>query len=421
MAADFGDATTSIDSLVELIKSKGKMELGKIASTLGVDPSIVENWAKICEGGNILRISYELGKMYVEPITISKEQEQIVKAQVGVEGSIVEQEIVSQRLSLDKLSETLQALDTSVKSAEKMFQQKMPDIEQKLNVINKVYRALEDDAERVEKLKKQAEESSSAFNKRIAELYSKIDAINTGEIPRKMGQNIEATEAALKKSNEIQLAMQQAARTKKEALDGVRRSVEEQLKSVRYEVDKLEHDIEVQFKIYGEQVAKNIKEINEEAKQLNEVKSNLSGFLKERDRARKAIDDIKMQFNDQFTKTYSKMNQSDSALKTGIDAMKTELDELKDNFGDASKIFDTIQSVKSDVQTLNSQINAHKTEVSRLLEEIRALDAATKGSIESKYITLQRLKLRSKEIKDNVSNMKKKTENASQKFDDIVK
>jgi regulator of replication initiation timing len=416
-----GEATTSIDALVDLIQEKGKMELGKVASTLGVDPTIVENWAKICESGSILRISYEMGKMYIEPILITKEQELTVRAQLGVESTIAEQEVVAQRLSLDKLSETLATLEESVKSADRIFQQKMPEIQQKLDAINKIYTALEDDTKRVDQLRKSAEDSASGFNKRVADLYAKIDAINTGEIPRKIAANITNTEAALRKAEEIQAAMQQAARAKRDALEEIRRSVDNQLRAVKADVDKIEHDVALQFKIFSEEVTRNMKEINEEARQLQEVKSSISGFSRERDKARKAIDDAKASFNDQFAKTYARMNQSDSALKSSTNVMLGELKELRGNFGEASKIFDVIQSVKGDVQTLSAQVATYKAEVSKLLDELKAIDASTKKSVESRYSRLQSLKQRSKEIKENVSNINRKADSASSTFGEIVK
>src|ERR1700674_2839127 len=99
-AATPSEAKTTIDSLAELLKEKGKMELGKIAQIMGVEQNVVENWAKVLEQGGIARITYEVGKMYVAPISLSKEQEQVVRANVDAERSALESDVASQRASI---------------------------------------------------------------------------------------------------------------------------------------------------------------------------------------------------------------------------------------------------------------------------------------------------------------------------------
>ena len=66
MAAKPSEAKTTIDTLTELLKSKGKMEINKIADSLGIDTSIAENLIKVLEDANLVKVTYEVGKMYVE-------------------------------------------------------------------------------------------------------------------------------------------------------------------------------------------------------------------------------------------------------------------------------------------------------------------------------------------------------------------
>ena len=60
------EAKTSIDSLIELLSDKGKLDLNTVSITLGVSPTIMEEWAKVLESGKLIKVSYEVGKMYLE-------------------------------------------------------------------------------------------------------------------------------------------------------------------------------------------------------------------------------------------------------------------------------------------------------------------------------------------------------------------
>jgi hypothetical protein len=45
-------ATTTIDSMVELIKAKGKIDVyPSIAVALDISPAVVEDWARVLESG----------------------------------------------------------------------------------------------------------------------------------------------------------------------------------------------------------------------------------------------------------------------------------------------------------------------------------------------------------------------------------
>jgi hypothetical protein len=70
---EIASAKTTIDSLLDLLRTRGRTELNSVAAKLNIDPRIIENWAKVLENGNLIKISYEVGKMYLEPITLNHE------------------------------------------------------------------------------------------------------------------------------------------------------------------------------------------------------------------------------------------------------------------------------------------------------------------------------------------------------------
>ena len=172
---DAGEARTSIDALVELLRTKGKSELNTIAVQLGADPKIVERWAKVLESGGMARISYEVGRMYLEPIVIGKEEVQSVKVKLGARESILEQSTNVQRAELDKFAERITGLSMSVANIESVYRQRMPEVQLMLAEINKAYAMVESEQKGVNTIKQSVETAYGDVNRRINDLSSKID------------------------------------------------------------------------------------------------------------------------------------------------------------------------------------------------------------------------------------------------------
>ena len=68
---EVGEVKTSIDALLDLIKSRGLVDVSVAASELGIAGAVAEQWAKVLEENNLVKISYRVGKMYVEPVAVS--------------------------------------------------------------------------------------------------------------------------------------------------------------------------------------------------------------------------------------------------------------------------------------------------------------------------------------------------------------
>ena len=105
---EVADTKTSIDALLDLLRSKGKSELNSIAVALNTDPRIIENWAKVLENGNLIRITYEVGRMYLEPLTLTPDKQANLKTRTDVAKFILEEDLAVERISLEKFSKNIE-------------------------------------------------------------------------------------------------------------------------------------------------------------------------------------------------------------------------------------------------------------------------------------------------------------------------
>jgi len=66
-----GDITTAVDSLVKLVKQKGKISLEDASKELGIPQNIINEWASFLDQEKIIYIEYK----FTTPFLISRKKE----------------------------------------------------------------------------------------------------------------------------------------------------------------------------------------------------------------------------------------------------------------------------------------------------------------------------------------------------------
>ncbi len=392
------EAKTTIDSLADLIKDKGRMELGKAAQTLGISPTIVENWAKVLEKGGLVRISYEVGRMYVEPAGAPRGEEKAYAATVEAERTTLATEAVFQRNELDKLVSQINEIDLSVKAAERIFADKFPELEKQLDGINKIYKALENESSQVENIKKGAQGNYDNLNKKISDLYGKIEGIDTNTV-QVARERLLAIRDELKKANELENQLTALEKSKDRALEAIKKSVEDQLKTLEKEIDRSKKNITIQLDIYREQIDGALNEIKDRERSLRGLSDQLATFRRDKEAAKKALEESRTQFNDQFIKAYTHMETTGTLLSKEVTSMMAEIAELKVNFGEASKVYDRVQVAKNEIAQAQDDIAKMREELGKIIDEINEIEGG-KLSAEAKAKKTAKLKERMKSVAD---------------------
>jgi methyl-accepting chemotaxis protein len=389
MAAKPSDARTTIDSLAELLRERGKMELSKVAQILGVEQNVVENWAKVLEAGNMVKISYEVGKMYVEPLQVTKEQETAVAAIIDAQRSKLENDLALQRTSLDRYSSKLDAISISVKSAETMFRQKFPEIETQLEGINKIYSALEDENQKIETIRKHAESTYEDVNKKVSVLSGKVEGEDSATLESSRDE-MQKIQDVLKKAAEMENQLTLLSKSKDRALETIKKGIEDQLKVLEKDLDKAEQSISQQLKLDEDQIRKSLKTMRGEARSIEEYSKQISSFRRDKESIRRSLKNTRESFNDEYTKISTRMDNVGVSLKNRIKEMLAELDTLKNNFGEIDKLYDTLQKSRGDLDALQTKIQQIRKEIDDASEEVKALQTL-KGSIETKSTATQKV------------------------------
>ncbi len=403
------EAKTTIDSLAELLRAKGKMELGKIAQELGVTPSIVENWAKVLEQGSMVKITYEVGKMYVEPITVSKEQETALAATVDAEKVKLENDLALQRSSLDKYAQRLEGISQSVTDATVLFRAKFPALETQLEGINKIYAALVAENQQIDAIKKNAENTYETVNKRINTLFNRIEGTDAGSI-QKAKDELQKVQDIFRRAGELESQLTLLSKSKDKALETIKKTIEDQLKSLTKDLAKAQQSIEAQLKGDEAQIRQSVKVIREQAKSLDEIGKQINSFKRDKESVKKSLNDAQNAFNDEYTKASTKMDTTGNALREQIRSMLEEIARLKSDFGEVSKLYDVLQRTKTDIDSLQKKIAQLKQEADKIDDAIRALQTM-KGSTEAKARATQAASDKMKDFGEGVRSVDTDTAN----------
>lgn len=415
-AAKGGETRTSIDALVELLKTKGKMELSNIAVSLGVDSRVIESWAKVLEGGGLVKISYEVGKMYLEPVTLTEEGVATARKKLDVEKGILTDNLSLQKISIDKFSESINNLSMEVTSIEKIYRQRMPEVEQMLAEISKVYTAVEEGNKNVERIKKKTEEEYDGVNKKITELYSKMDALSSMSVEKDVSGNMAKVNDLLKKVAEANASMNELKHNKDIFFENLNKNIDTQVADIRKQLKQASADMNAQLSESAKHLDEPIKYVKQQSISAKEISRQLREFKRNEDVAKRALSKAKIEFTDRYEKISEEMSKGKRLADTGSAEILSKLNEMKKSFGEVSKLDDSMRNLKESISTANKQLAEMKTSVAKLTEQLKALDAMSGISVERKAVLIKQISDKQQDEKSKMSGIEKSIRDAADRL-----
>ena len=414
-------ATTTIDALMELLKAKGKMDVNDIAGTLAIAPAIVESWAKVLESGGMVRISYEVGKMFVAPVQISAEQVKLVEEKVEVKRGLIEDRVAAQRSEIEKFANEINDLGTEVSSLERVYQQRMPAVQQMLSQINTLYDSIIEQGRSVERIKKTAEDSYQNVNRSIDEMYSKVDQLGATEtnVRQGKGPNPNETGAALasilKNADDAYNALNSLVAAKDRMFDAMMQNVDAQVVALKKSIAAKRKEVDAQMRANSQSIAQIRSSLSAQTKGSREIMERLRRFKKEMEGSKKVIGNAKVQFTDKYEKVEETMRTSSALLSQDSKNILAKLDDLKTAFGDVAKIDNTLHDARKSIGAMNKEVDEARANVIDLQKTLQAMGAMSM-TIEQRINVTTEIDRKVDKSKEKVSKIKKEIEETKDKF-----
>lgn len=411
------ETRTSIDALLELLRTKGKSELNNVAITLNIDPRIIENWAKVLESGGLIRISYEVGKMYLEPVTVSGEAQTTMQSKTELTKFILEEDLAVERISLDKFSKNIDQLNVTIGEIEKAYQQKMPDVHRMLSDIDKAYAPIEEKRRGIDKLKEDANANYAEINKKITDLSTKLQSFSPRKTEDDISDKMAKLNSLLNNIDDAQNVILQLETDETKFFDSLQIDIDARVHEMKNKLEKSRATTDQNVKANARQLNELVKSIKDQAALGSTIAKEVDSFRKDFEASKRSLDTLNIKFADRYQKIMDGIEKDRKVLDAQSKLVEEAIKAIKQNMGTVSKLDEQIRLWKKNVADITREITLTRTEILKLTNQLNMLDSKTL-SVEKKGKMIEDIKKEGKENKERVGKIKKSIQDTA---DDIRK
>ena len=404
---EMAETRTSIDRLLELLKLKGKTELNSIAVTLSIDPRIVENWAKVLENGNLIKIDYEVGRMYLEPVNLAPEQQQALKSKQEFTKFMLEEDMAIERISLDKFSKNIEELNNSITSISKVYQAKLPDVKKALDEVDSAYAPLAAKKKMMASIVDVAQRDFDEVNRKADGIYAKLD----GFLPKRQEANINERltqlNGVLQSLNEAETAMKETELNSAKFFKSMETEIDSKMKAFKLQISDSKSSTEQAMKTNSRQILELTKGIVAQVKSAQTLLGEVENFRKEFELAKRDLDVLKGDFADRYSKIKQGMENDIKFINEGSKHADDAIKSIKDSFGDLSKYDDEIKRWRAEMNDMQREVTTTRTDIIKLTTQLNALETDKSVSVEQKAKTMAQLEREGMAAKAKTEKIKK--------------
>ena len=373
--------TTSIDELLKYVTEHGDTESTVLIAALGISQKTLEEWADILEKANILKITYRVGKMFLSPVSQSKEAIDMAKRSAEMKELTIKEEIGTHINALDAMEKKIETFTRFVSGSERIFKNKAGDIKTSLDRIdklsdeaNKNYKGLEEKKAFIDTIATKLEKELEELNKKSEEI-GKLSATSetTAAINNDIRVKISAADAII---NNLIAKYDETIKSQRKELTDIRDSVKEDIKNMTDSSKGMESQIDKYNKL------------------LQEYKKDAANAkLNAEKESKKLLDDA--------TKMKGDVDRMVSSADSEVKKLNSTLETIKKEFGGLADINDKLNDIKKTLEESSKEKESIKKELLVLSKQLQALkSSSSKNRIkqEDKEAKLDNMAAKSEEI-----------------------
>lgn len=404
---------TTIDSLLDFVRSEGKTNINTIAAKLGVSTAIVENWVKILEKSGMVKVTYELGRMYVSP-GASQTESRILENKINVQEEILDTEFDSKMLELNKLSKMISNLNTSLVRSNKVYIEKFPEIQKKLTEINTIYEQMKKENTLTMGMKANLEKVYDDINKNVSELVGKIKYLDSQEIGELIDIVKEERNAMEKAKEEMKVVRNMRAESAKWS-EEVMKEFDKTIAESRAKLLKERNDVKLQLAEEEKELSQISNTLSKSLQMAKSLLSQVDSFNRSKKRKKEDLDKVVKDFTDRYTKSYTAMSKGISMLGDKSSGLEHEIGVVKASFGDMSDIYDLLHEIQNGIGSSQKEIEELKKEIESLRSEMTKLKTKSASAQETES-GIRSVSERANEMEGRVSGFRKNLKDILQKI-----
>ena len=393
------EARTTIDTMLELIRSKKRIDLNSVASSLGIAPSVVEGWAKVLESGNLIKINYEMGKMLLSPMALSKDDLQTLESQTTQKTYILSEELESEILNTKKLEDALRDISSNIASFGQKLQKESPEAHKKVEELSKLYSEMRSYQSHIDAIKKGIGSDYDDMEKRFNELLKKLTDVTEQEqkaksvSPETITNSLNAAKSTLKEIENVKINVSHS-------LEATRKDLENQIKQENIRLNEI-------IKQSHEQLEGAYKELEKETSTYKSNIKEIKDLQLHEEQLSKKLNQEHAEFNANYSKLEQSLKDAIAKFTPKYEEALSKLNDTMSNAGSVGEIIKNIGDITYQVSDLEPKISKYKQELQRIKDQADAIAAARNLNAVQKDEKINELKNKSdstiKEMRDKSS------------------
>ncbi|EQD39601.1 hypothetical protein B2A_11181, partial [mine drainage metagenome] len=362
-------------------------------------------------------VKYEVGKMFIEPASAQKGDSKTLNAKLDMQQSSLSTDAEAKMLELQKLSEMLDNLRATALSANKIYSEKMPELQSRLGEINKVYEQVEKENKVVNDMRVNLEKTYEGINNKVSDMLKKLDYLDSGDFSTKLNDSISKVEGLLKGSGSTDEKLKTVRTEKEKAIATLKSDLENQFKKLRQDLETSDKEVEEELRKHEQDIKVYNEGLKEQLKVSKDLLKQVSDFKKEKEKEKKALNEAVREFTDKYTKSYSIVSKDMGILEHDSKSIMADIFNLKDNFGGAANVYDTLLGIQKDADGMKAKVADARESLQKMQDDIRLLTRGNIG-IAERASKLDSIEKASASIDKNIIDMKGTLEADLQKFGD---
>ncbi len=389
--------STGVDNLIRLVHDAGRIELKEAARHLGLSSASVEEWARVLEEEGLIKLDYQLTKIYLVWVGTSPKELARKSEQLADKKAELSRDIENMVGKLEAHGEELDKLEGEFKKISELLDPKFGGLKRRLDALREIEREkdsiFDSHVQRMEKAKdeyRKLNETLGTDEARTREMWDRVREIQVGI--EKIEPELEALGPMKRGISDLVNKLSVQAREISDALSAHR----EQLQNL----DLISKDLKARRNALGE-MEQRVGRIGAEIQELVKTLDTVSREAQEQKRAQEALEGMRGKI-EEFQKERARLEQLHEAVnREGKEVLQKAgsvlrvIDELEGRFREVKKLEGTRATPLEDYL---QRIGEIKEKTKEDLKEVNSLDskamsdiAKAKGELEKQLSEMKEL------------------------------
>ncbi len=266
MALDLGMISTGVDAFIKLVREEQRIDINEAALRMGLSRQVLEEWATVLEEQGLIKIEYQLTKVYLVWVARTKEEMEVKASEISDRRAAAVRVGESQLEEIMELSKQLDSLQDEFSKISEAFEVKMGGVKKQLEKMHELKREKEEVNFRISEL-------SKGFESRIVALRAQIDD------EAKIAEGSEAEDKGLEAALTAMGPELEQLRVLRKELDAYVAEVGKKSKDIEQRLDAREKEHE-ELKARATGLEKRLKDSETDVKKVRaEFEKKIGGFV----------------------------------------------------------------------------------------------------------------------------------------------